>query len=97
MERLVITSREFYAYYFKEIGVSGGCSNRRILEEKTGVPYNRLRNIFGDHNRYYYENEDIIIIRVKVWDYNKGRQSVSRRGKGGMEKFARFIRKDGDY
>lgn len=96
-ERLIITSREIYGYYFKGIGQSGGCSNRKLLERKTGVDYNKLRNLFGDKRGFYYEDESVIIIRVMVNNFEKGRQSLIRRGPGGMEKFLKYTRGGSSY
>ena len=95
MERIRIQSRELYFYYLKEIDRSGGCTNREILRERTGVDYNRLRNVFGNKRRWYYEDEKVVITRILSKDFEKGRQSLNRRGKGGMEGFMHYVMRKG--
>jgi hypothetical protein len=45
----------------------------------------------------YYENEDVIILKLHTGDIEKGAQSMVRKGKGGMESFIqRYVIKRGD-
>jgi len=97
MERLRITSKEIYTYYFKELNISGGCTNRKALERKTGVEYNKLRNLFGSKHEFYFEDKDVVIIRVMTDNITKGQQSLKRRGKGGMNRFREYIVKKDYY
>lgn len=97
-DRIRITSKEIYCYYLKGVGLSGGCSNRRILEDKLGVNYNVFRRTFEGSKKNYYEDDDVIVIRVRSIDFEKGKQSIVRRGKGGMERFAQYVMKrNADY
>jgi len=86
-----IASKELYAFYWREDevnkrpGISFGCTNRTVLSERTGIPYKDLRRIFTARGKMFYEDRErgFIIIRIMVSDIVKGRQSLSRRGRGG--------------
>ena len=97
MVRFQTSSKELYGYYLKEDRVSGCCTNKRALEIETMVGYNTFRRVFDRRGEDCYEDERVIIIRIRVSRISKGRQSLSRRGKGGMEKFAMYINKGSDY
>ena len=43
--------------------------------------------IFTRKGFSYYEDEDVVIMKVYTASIEKGRQSMIRKGKGGMERF----------
>lgn len=92
MEIIRITSREVYAYYLKSEKVSGCCTNKKLLVRNTGISYNVFRRVFDRGNNYCYEDDIVIIIRIKSAMIEKGDRSISRRGRGGMEQFVRYIK-----
>jgi len=86
-------SKDLFVYYHKSIGINDtsiivrACTNKRILSKRTGVDYNTLMWNFTRKNKCFYENGDTIIMKFHTCDIEKGGQSISRKGKGGMEKF----------
>jgi hypothetical protein len=92
-ERIRLTGRLLFIYYFKKIGIENksimvkGCTNKRILGKRTGIGVDLLVNIFTRKGLCYYENDDVVIMKLYASDIEKGAQSVMRKGKGGMEKF----------
>jgi len=92
-----LSSKELFVYYHYKLGeenkevIVGGCTNKRILSEKTGIDYNTLMWVFTRKDRCYYDNGETIIMKLFTDDIEKGRQSLVRRGKGGMESFARYV------
>ena len=54
---------------------------------------------FTRKGRCYYENEEVIILKLHTEDIEKGSQSIARRGKGGMERFREkyLMAKKNDY
>jgi hypothetical protein len=56
-------------------------------------------SIFTRKGLCYYEDENTVIMKLHTGDIEKGRQSMLRRGKGGMERFIEryTIRKGIDY
>lgn len=92
-EEVRLTGKELYIYWIKVFGKDnikqrgGGCTNKVILSRKTGLGIDTLVRLFTRQDRGYFENDDIIIIRVNPFDIEKGKQSMSRKGKGGMQKF----------
>ncbi len=98
MERIRLTGRELYIFYHKEMGNNKqvevmGCTNKVVLARRSGVNYDNLVRVFTREKRHFYENGDVIIMRLYVRNIIKGSQSLSRRGKGGMEVFARYVRR----
>ena len=98
-ERIRLTSRDLFVYYFKKIGKEGnkvklgGCTNKRMLSKRTSVEYNTLMRTFTRKGGNYYENEDVFILKIYTSGIEKGSQSIGRRGKGGMENFIKnYIR-----
>ena len=91
-----ISSKELFIYYHKHLdsegrdAVVGGCTNKRILASRTGVGYYTLMKVFTRRGDCFYENGDVIIIKLFTSDIIKGKQSMSRRGRGGMEKFLQY-------
>jgi len=94
-----LTSRELFVYYFKGLeGVhAGGCTNKRVLSKRTGIGYGKLMWVFTRKGKCYYENGDVVIMKLHVTDIEKGGQSFKRRGKGSMEGFLRYTRRDNNY
>jgi hypothetical protein len=99
-----ISSTELFVYYHKKLGLMsndirvGGCTNKKLLSEKSGVDYYILMREFTRKDRCYYETEDIVILKLLTDDIKKGKQSVNRKGRGGMENFVKYImKKDGSY
>ncbi len=94
-----LSSKELFIYYFKKLAEEhdnisvGGCTNKRILSKKTGVDYNTLMWQFTRKNRCYYDNGEVVIMKLYTVDIEKGSQSMVRRGPGGMDKFIRYISK----
>jgi hypothetical protein len=86
-----LTGKSFFAYCIKVKGMveteyyTGGCTNKRVLAKKTGIGYDLLMKVFTRKGLVYFENEHVIIIKVKRGDIEKGKQSFSRQGKGSME------------
>jgi hypothetical protein len=103
MERIRLTGKELFVCYHKGIGdtkrVEGiACTNKVVLAQRSGINYDNLVRIFTREKRHYYETEGVVIIRVYVRNIYKGGQSMKRRGRGGMEKFATYIsRKPSEY
>ena len=95
MERIRITSREVYFYYIRENSKSGGCTNKKILRKRTGISYNTFRKVFDRKGEWYYDNGEVVIIRVRSGEIEKGDRSITRRGKGGMEGFMRYVIRKG--
>ena len=96
MERLRLSGKEMYVFYPKGMGNGMDveaicCTNKTILSKRSGVGYDNLVRVFTRERKSYYENEEVIIIRVYIRNVVKGRQSISRRGKGGMEAFKRYL------
>lgn len=95
-----ISSKELFIYYHKQLGsegrnaIVGGCTNKRILASRTGVDYYTLMKVFTRKGGCFYENGDVIIIKLFTGDIIKGKQSMARRGKGGMEKFLQYTYRD---
>lgn len=90
-------SSVLFVYYGKRINTSKekgfvrGCTNKRVLAQKTGIRYDTLVNIFTRQRNVYYETEDIIILKLYISDITKGSQSLKRRGQAGMKKFAEYV------
>ena len=100
MERVRLSGKELFVYYHKGMGdiEAGGCTNKRILAEKSGIGYNNLVRIFTRNRVNYYEDDTVVIIRLYVRSIVKGSQSMARRGKGGMERFReRYMMKRREY
>ena len=91
-----LSSKELFIYYFKGMEGThvGGCTNKKVLSKRTGIDYNTLMWNFTRKGRCYYENEEVIILKLHTEDIEKGSQSIARRGKGGMEDFMRYIHKN---
>ena len=95
--------KELYIYYSRVAGerdkriMVRGCTNKRVLSEKSGIKYDTLVSAFTRRGSRIYDNGDMIIMKLYVSDIEKGRQSMSRRGVGGMEKFSKFIRRGESY
>ncbi|MBK5202131.1 MAG: hypothetical protein JJE45_00215 [Prolixibacteraceae bacterium] len=95
--------KDLFIYYHKKIGIGNnsiipkGCTNKRVLSKRTGIDYNTLMWNFTRQGKSYYENDDTLILKVYPGDIEKGGQSMIRRGKGGMENFAKYIGKRTDY
>jgi hypothetical protein len=54
--------------------------------------------IFTRKRGIYYEDDGVVIIKLHPRDIKKGGQSLSRKGKGGMERFKNYvIGKSRDY
>ncbi len=90
-----ITSRVLYVYCIRhgDIHVVGGCSNKRVLSERTGVGYDNLVRVFTRSRRVYYEGVGgVLILKLEVGSIVKGSQSIRLRGKGGKELFQRYVR-----
>ena len=89
MERVRLSGKELFVYYHKGMGEieAGGCTNKRILSEKSGIGYDNLVRVFTRDRVNYYEDDTVVIIRLFVSNIVKGRQSMVRRGRGGMERF----------
>jgi len=91
--------KELFVYYHRGIGEGdnsirvGGCTNKRVLSRKTGVEYNTLMWVFTRQGRCYYEDKDMVIMKLRTADIEKGAQSIARRGKGGMQNFVRYVMK----
>jgi hypothetical protein len=96
-ERIRLTGKELFVYYFKKLGEKdnrikvGGCTNKRILSKRTGISESLLMGIFTRKGFSYYENEDVVIMKLHTGDIEKGRQSITRRGRGGMESFVKYL------
>jgi hypothetical protein len=94
-----LTGRELFIYYNKKLGIDdkgisvGGCTNKRILADRTGIDYNKLMWIFTRKNKCFYDDGNTVILKLYTSDIKKGGQSLARKGKGGMESFARYIMK----
>jgi hypothetical protein len=92
-ERIRLTGKELFVYYYKKIGITDksirakGCTNKRILSKRTGIGEGFLMKIFTRRGFCYYENEDVVIMKLHASDIEKGAQSIARKGRGGMEKF----------
>ena len=86
-----------FVYYFKKLGESNkqievcGCTNKHKLSERTGIDYNTLMRIFTRQGKNYYENEDVLILKLPTGNIIKGDQSITRRGRGGMENFVKYL------
>ena len=98
-ETVRLSSKELFIFYYKLGGESkvGGCTNKRILSNRTGIDYSKLMWIFTRKNRIYYEDGEVVILKLFTSDIQKGSQSIKRRGRGGMEAFARYISKGVSY
>jgi hypothetical protein len=103
-ERVRLAGKELFVYYHKKLGIVdkgvrvGGCTNKRILSKKTGITEGLLMKIFTREGLCYYEDDSTVILKLHTSDIQKGRQSMKRKGKGGMESFLRYIvKKDSDY
>lgn len=101
---LRLTGKELFVYYSKKLGMEskdiyvGGCTNKRILSKKTGIDYNTLMKVFTRKGMRYYDDGDIVIMKLYTSDIEKGGQSLKRKGKGGMENFIKFVMKNSrDY
>ena len=96
-----LTGRYVFVYYYKRIGIgdkrvlAGGCTNQRLLSKRTGLSEGLLMRVFTREGYCYYEDNDLVILKLRTSDIEKGRQSIVRRGNGGMEKFvSRYIIRD---
>ena len=99
-----LTGRDLFVYYIRGVSgsenkVHGGiCTNKRVLSERTGIDYNTLMWNFTRKGYSFYDNGDIVVMKFRPSDIVKGGQSLSRKGKGGMERFKNFvIGKSRDY
>jgi len=91
-EEVRLTGKDLFIFYIKGVNSkAGGCTNKRLLEERTGKDYETLMKIFTRKGQSFYEDEGIVIIKVHPVDIKKGRQSLSRKGTGGMERFRNFV------
>jgi hypothetical protein len=88
-----LTSRILFVYYHKKLGIGdksikcGACTNKRLLSKYTGIGEGLLINIFTRKGFSYYEDDNVVIMKVSTASIEKGRQSMARKGKGGMERF----------
>ena len=102
---LRLTGKDLFVFYHKRLGLAdksiepGGCTNKRVLSNKTGIEYNTLMWVFTRQGLCYYENDDTVIMKLYTGNITKGGQSVARKGKGGMERFIEryVIKKRDDY
>lgn len=100
-----LTGKELFTYYHKRLGEGnksikcGGCTNKRILSKKTGIGEGMLMSHFTRKGFSYFENDDVVIMKVYTDLIKKGKQSMIRKGKGGMERFIEryTIKKGNDY
>jgi len=98
-----LTGKELFIYYDKTLGVGdnkivcGGCTNKRVLASRTGIEYSKLMWHFTRKGRCYYDDGEIIILKLYVNNITKGMQSFSRRGRGGMESFVKYLGKGSGY
>jgi hypothetical protein len=100
-----LTGKELFVYYFKKLGEGnkniriGGCTNKRILSKKTGITWSVLENTFTRKGFCYYENEEVVIMKLRTADIEKGLQSMKRKGIGGMERFVEryTIKRNSEY
>jgi hypothetical protein len=93
-----LTGKWLFVYYHKKIGIGddsikcGGCTNQRILSKRTGLSEGFLMGIFTRKGFNYYDDGDIVIMKLDTSAIEKGKQSMARRGRGGMEKFvSRYV------
>jgi len=92
-----LRSKEVFVYYHYKLGrdnadiLVGGCTNKRILSDKTGIDYSVLMWHFTRKGHCFYDNGETIILKLFTDNIEKGLQSFTRRGVGGMESFARYI------
>jgi hypothetical protein len=97
-----ILSSELFIFYDKKLGIGNnsihsiGCTNKTILNERTNLDYGFLMKVFTRENKFYYEDENMIVLRIFTDEILRGKQSVKRKGKGGMENFAKYILRKGD-
>jgi hypothetical protein len=88
-----ITGKDLFIYYHKKLAeghdgiIVNACTNKRILSKRTGLDEGLLMRIFTRKGLCYYENEDTIILKLHTRVIEKGKQSMVRKGKGGMERF----------
>ena len=88
-----ITGRELFIYYHKKLAedskgiIVNACTSKRTLSKRTGVDEGLLMRIFTRKGLCYYENENTIILKLQTRVIEKGKQSMVRKGRGGMEKF----------
>ena len=68
---------------FMKKHVPVGCSNLRILHERSGVGFDNLVRIFTRKGLRYYENDSVIIMKVYESLILRGRQGLVKRGRGG--------------
>jgi hypothetical protein len=99
-----LTSRELFIFYNKKLGLGdksirvGGCSNKRILSKRTGIEWYELEKVFTRQGQCYFDNGEVVIMKLFTGDIEKGSQSMVRRGRGGMEKFvSKYVIKKDDY
>ena len=77
-------AKEVFVYYAKNTGEKDcdirpfGCSNRRILSQKTGKGYSNVVRIFTRERRYYYETGEFVILRLFESDISRGKQRIRR-------------------
>ena len=100
MERIRLTGKELFVFYHKEVGLDReleviGCTNKKVLAKMSGLSYDNLVRVFTRERRHYYDNGDVVVMRLYTKNIHKGEQSIARRGKGGMEKFANYIKREG--
>jgi hypothetical protein len=96
-----LTSKELFVFYNKKLGDGekttrvGGCTNKRVLSERTGIGWYELEKIFTRQGGCYFDNGEVLIMKLHTSDIKKGNQSLVRKGRGGMENFAKYITKSG--
>jgi hypothetical protein len=57
-----------------------------------------LEKVFTRQGQCYFDNGDVVIIKIYTTDIEKGSQSMVRRGRGGMEKFvSKYIIRKSEY
>jgi hypothetical protein len=83
-KRLFIFQLKGDAEFMKK-HVPVGCSNLRILHERSGMGYDNLVRIFTRKCLRYYESESVVIMKVYESMIIRGKQGLSKRGVGGKK------------
>ncbi|MGD0341293.1 MAG: hypothetical protein ABSA76_06270 [Bacteroidales bacterium] len=83
--------KDLYIFLWKGSGEKGDkgmviiCTNKKVLSERSSIGYENLVRVFTRQKRIYYEDsEGHLVMHLKVKDIIKGRQGLSRKGKGGI-------------
>lgn len=69
-------SKYLFAFYDKQTKTRMGATNMKVLADKTGIKYGRIRYLFVDLRKDLYEDDKCIIFKIPSDMIFKGRRGA---------------------